>query len=350
MNLQRNPLTYRSALVLSIGISLLVNLLYIIIFAYGRSAFMPSDTAPPSHNEKALLRLFINFASVFVFSFVIYLINFKILKSSISQTTKIIAIIIGSLVATFVLSYILSVLQTEIIHNKHPHYKMIRGGFLRDFFIANVVVFSSLLMYVSHRKQLGDIEYKSLQAENVKTRYHALRNQMDPHFLFNSLNTLNSIIKTDQDKAQQYVQQLSQVFRYTLQNKEVMPLVEELKFTKAYCSLMQIRYGVSLGFVFDVDEKYDSYNVIPLSVQTLVENAIKHNVITAKNPLTIDIYTTEEDMLVVSNPIRLKKEAEPGEGIGLANLAERYRLMWQKEIVIESNNETFKVTIPLQRS
>lgn len=349
MNFQRNPLTYRSALILSIGISLLVNLLFIIIFAYGRSAVMPNDPPSAPHNDHALLRLFVNFASVFVFSFIIYLINFRVLRSSLSHRSKIIIIIICSLIAAFTLSYVLSVAQMEILHGKHPHHKMIRGSMLKDFFIATVVVFSSLLMYVSHRKQLSDIENRSLVAENVKTRYQALKNQVDPHFLFNSLNTLNSIIKTDPAKAQEYVLQLSQVFRYTLQNKEVISLEEEIKFTSAYCSLMQIRYGSSLEFAFDIDEKYNAYNVVPLSVQTLVENAIKHNVITARNPLRITISTPGNDILEVSNPLRLKKESEPGEGIGLANLAERYRLMWQKDIEIERSNETFKVRIPLNK-
>jgi LytS/YehU family sensor histidine kinase len=112
------------------------------------------------------------------------------------------------------------------------------------------------LIYLSHKQQKTALENETLQAEYMKTRFMALKNQVDPHFLFNSLNTLSSLIKTDAGKAQEYVQQLSYVFRYTLQNKEVITLEEELKFTLAYCHLMKIRYGESLQFALHIDEKY----------------------------------------------------------------------------------------------
>jgi LytS/YehU family sensor histidine kinase len=181
----------------------------------------------------------------------------------------------------------------------------------------------------------------------MRTRYEALKNQVDPHFLFNSLNTLNALIKIDADKAQQYVQQLSYVFRYTLQNREIISLEEELKFTHAYCHLMQIRYGDSLRFEYQVDSRFNNYTIIPLSLQTLVENAIKHNVVSAKQPLTISFATSGKGTVSVSNPIQLKKESETGEGIGLANLSERYRLMWQQGIVISQNDGIFRVEIVL---
>jgi LytS/YehU family sensor histidine kinase len=176
-----------------------------------------------------------------------------------------------------------------------------------------------------------------------------LKNQVDPHFLFNSLNTLNSLIKVDADKAQEYVQQLSYVFRYTLQNAEVISLSEELKFTKAYCHLMKIRYGNNLDFEYNIDEKLYDYLIIPLSLQALVENAIKHNVVSNKQPLKVKIEGAGES-IKVSNPIQLKKEVESGEKIGLANLAERYKLMWKKEIITLNTDNVFEVIVPLMKS
>jgi LytS/YehU family sensor histidine kinase len=225
----------------------------------------------------------------------------------------------------------------------------IRAGLSRDYMISVVVVLSSQLIHISQKQQKTLLENEALHTEYMRSRYEALKNQVDPHFLFNSLNTLNSLIKVDADKAQEYVQQLSFVFRYTLQNAEVITLSEELKFTKAYCHLMKIRYGNNLNFEYNVDEKLYDYLIIPLSLQTLVENAIKHNVVSTKQPLTVKIDGVE-DSITVSNPIQLKKEAESGEKIGLVNLAERYKLMWKKEITAIKTEKSFEVTVPLMRS
>jgi LytS/YehU family sensor histidine kinase len=219
----------------------------------------------------------------------------------------------------------------------------------RNYMVALIVIISSQLIYITQKQQQISLENETLHTEYMRSRYEALKNQVDPHFLFNSLNTLNSLIKVDADKAQDYVQQLSYVFRYTLQNAEVISLREELKFTKAYCHLMKIRYGNSLEFEYRIDEHLYDYLIIPLSLQTLVENAIKHNVVSARQPLTVKIEGVGES-IKVSNIIRLKKESESGERIGLANLGERYKLMWQKEIITVRTGNTFEVTVPLMKT
>jgi LytS/YehU family sensor histidine kinase len=191
------------------------------------------------------------------------------------------------------------------------------------------------------------VENEALRAENITTHYEALKSQLDPHFMFNSLNTLQSLISVDAEKAQYYVQELSQALRFTLQNKEVLTLQQELQGVQAYCNLIQIRYGDNLHFDFQVDSKFNDYQVLPLSVQGLVENAIKHNVISGKQPLEISVVTTEDGFLKVSNPIQPKIMDEPGNGIGLANLTERYRLKWDKNVEIVNDGHVFMVTLPL---
>jgi LytS/YehU family sensor histidine kinase len=215
--------------------------------------------------------------------------------------------------------------------------------------VTLIVIISSQLIYITQKQQKISLENEALHAEYMRSRYEALKNQVDPHFLFNSLNTLNSLIKIDAYKAQEYVQQLSYVFRYTLQNAEIISVNEELKFTKAYCHLMKIRYGNNLDFEYDIDAKLYDYQIIPLSLQTLVENAIKHNVVSNKQPLKVKIEGYGES-IKVSNPVQLKKEIESGEKIGLANLAERYKLMWKKEIITVKTDDTFEVTVPLTKS
>jgi len=192
------------------------------------------------------------------------------------------------------------------------------------------------------------MEYERLQAESIQSKYEALKNQIDPHFLFNSLNTLNSLIDISPEKSKDYVRKLSQVFRHALQNKEVATLKEELDFTQSYCSLMQIRYGEALTFIFDIASEALNRSIVPLSLQVLIENAVKHNIINRKQPLTVTVSTSDDNnYIMVSNPVQRTKIEEKGEGIGLPNLSERYRLKWHKNIVIRELNNEFSVTIPL---
>ncbi len=343
--MRKSPLSYRTALLLSAAISLLMNLLFLIMFFYGRDAVLPPDGRPPKTLEVGGMTMHI--MANFVVAFVLYIVNFGVLKSNLTNRWKWLVAILATIVVTALVSYASSNVQL-MVQDFGPHpQKFIRGGFFRDSIIAVVVVLSSQLLNLSYKHQQTAIENESLRAENMRTRFTALKSQVDPHFLFNSLNTLNSLIKVDADKAQEYVQQLSYVFRYTLQNKEVITLEDELKFTQAYCHLMQIRYGDSLQFVFNIEEKYNAYSVVPLCLQTLVENAIKHNVVSNKQPLTVTIATQGDDTVRVSNPVQLKKESEVGSGIGLVNLAERYRLMWKKDISICNAEGKFEVIIPL---
>jgi len=342
---QKSSLNYRTAFVLALSISLLMNMLFLIMFFYGKSTDRMNE--PVQHIFRidiTILRIFFNF----LVAFLLYLLYFGLLKHKrFSRKGYKMYSTLMVLVCTAIISYICSVIQIRLDNSSlHPEHA-IAGGMFRDYFIAIVVILSSQLLYISDKQQKMALENERLQAEYMKTRFMALKNQVDPHFLFNSLNTLSSLIKTDADKAGEYVQQLSYVFRYTLQNKEVITLEEELKFTMAYCHLMQIRYGDNLQFVQKIDEKYEPYSIVPLSLQTLVENAIKHNVVSNRQPLTITFSTSGNATITVSNPIQPKKDVESGESIGLSSLTERYRLLWNKEIVIRNTEGIFAVEIPL---
>jgi sensor histidine kinase YesM len=343
--MQKSPLNYKTALLLSLSISLLINMLFLIMFFYGKS-ILPEENRPVQHLriDITILHIFINFLTAFL----LYILNFNLLKHSwFSRRGKRIYIVLLILVCATVISYGCSLIQLQFEKfNPFPKHAIV-GGMVRDYFIAVVVTLSSQLIYLSNKQQQTALENERLQAEYMNTRFLALKNQVDPHFLFNSLNTLHSLIKTDAGKAQEYVQQLSQVFRHTLQNKEIITLEEELNFTKAYCHLMQIRYGESLQFIQRIDRKYYPYSIVPLSLQILVENAVKHNVASNRRPLVITLSTSEKESITVSNPIQEKKDPERGENIGLSNLAERYRLLWNKEIAVRNICGLFEVEIPL---
>lgn len=344
--MKKSPLNYRTAFFLALGISLLLNLFFVIAFLYGKDSIMPPNGKQASFNltfDKILYRI----AFDFILIFILYVINFTLLKKNRFPKPQWLFIILTMILCTILVSLFFSSAHIFFKGIESDSVKFIQMSLFRDFFPATIVILSSQLIYLYNKQQQTALENKSLIAENMKSRFTSLRNQVDPHFLFNSLNTLNSLIKIDSDKAQEYVQQLSYVFRYTLQHKEVITLKEELKFTEAYCLLMQIRYGDSLRFIKNINEKYEHATIIPLSLQTLVENAIKHNIVSQKHPLTITIFSTDHHSIIVSNPIQSKRNPESGEGIGLMNLIERYRLMWQKEIHIRHTESFFEVEIPL---
>lgn len=343
----RSALNYKTAFLLAFSISFLLNLIFMIMFLYGRDAFMPPEGHEHARPAFSLVHTLLNFISNFIFTYLLYLLNFYLLRSERKRRFKWLLIIVLTLIFALLLSYLLTKLQLQFHEEKRFPGRFIMGALFRDSILAVFVILSSQMLFLSNKQQKVALENETLLTENMKTRYVALKNQVDPHFLFNSLNTLNSLIKIDVDKAQEYVQQLSSVFRYTLQNKEIITLNEELKFTHAYCHLMQIRYGDNLKFIYDIEERYYSYSIIPLSLQILVENAIKHNVVSNRQPLTITLSTSEGDTIKISNPVQMKKEDEKGEGIGLSNLAERYRLMWKKDIIIKENDGIFEVELPL---
>ena len=212
--------------------------------------------------------------------------------------------------------------------------------------ISAMTILLSFLLYIIGEREKTIVENQKLLLENMNARYETLKSQINPHFLFNSLNTLNGLIGVDNFRAKEFVHQLSFVFRYSIQNREITTLDDELLCIEAFCNLMKIRYE-SLSIEYRIDERYRPRLIIPLSLQMLVENAVKHNTISKRYPLTIIIETTDNSMVRVWNKIQPKNEDSSGEGIGLANMTERYKMLYQKEVIISNSNGIFSVEIPL---
>lgn len=220
---------------------------------------------------------------------------------------------------------------------------------LRDLIISVIVCISCYLLYLTNKNQQVQIENQQLRAENLLNQFEALKNQLNPHMLFNSLNTLRSLIRETPDKAQDYLQELSYVLRYTLQGGESnsVSLREEMEFVNAYTFLLKMRYEDNLQFETDtIPEDIAAKQLPPISVQILIENAVKHNEISNRKPLLIRVVADEEG-LTVTNPVQPKLTPSRGTGIGLNNLAKRYQLLYKKEITVWEGNGIFSVTLPL---
>jgi two-component system LytT family sensor kinase len=243
--------------------------------------------------------------------------------------------------------FVVVLMSVNIIFIKLP-FKILPTVLMRGALLTLLGIFFSRFILETERKNEVLLENEQLKHENLLVQLNSLKNQLNPHFLFNSLNTLSWLINEDKDRSQLYLQKLSQVLRYSLsiQEQSLVKLQEELELVESYIFLLQIRFGNNLKVHWQTD-KTTSFLIPPLSIQLLIENAVKHNIISTHSPLEINIITDNNKCSIsVSNTLRIRTHSE-GTGLGLVNLNERFRLLASKEIEIEQSQELFCVTLPL---
>jgi hypothetical protein len=192
------------------------------------------------------------------------------------------------------------------------------------------------------------VKAERLQKEKSQVQFDNLKNQLNPHFLFNALTSLNSLIFEDQKLASDFLQQLAKVYRYLLQNKDrnVVTLKSEFDFIMHYVALLETRFHGAVKISFNIAQVAWERSVVPVTLQILLENALKHNIADAARPLTIDIFTSG-DYLVVSNNLQIRKTVTASNRQGLENLKSLYNFLTDKPISVESTGERFYVKVPL---
>ncbi|MEG2239857.1 MAG: histidine kinase, partial [Alistipes sp.] len=219
-----------------------------------------------------------------------------------------------------------------------------------SFAVVVTMLYGRIYVLISQRQAVV-VENEQLKNENLTTRYNMLVSQINPHFFFNSLNSLAMLVREKlNDKALTYIDRLSYTFRYILQNGQstLISLEEEVRFIEAYSYLFKVRYADKLFFDIAIDEKYRAWMLPAMSLQPLIGNAVKHNTITKNKPFHITI-RTQDDYLIVSNPKVPKLEPEPGTGIGLENLRNRWHLITGRHIEVIDTGTEFIVRLPLQK-
>lgn len=215
-------------------------------------------------------------------------------------------------------------------------------------FYLLILTFNGIIFYYSGWKEY-QLQTERLMRENIQAQYDALRNQIDPHFFFNSLSVLTNLVYKSPDLSADYITQLAKTYRYILDKKfeNLVAVQTELDFLDAYLFLIRIRHQQSIQFITDISEKVKTKGMIPpVTLQMLIENAIKHNRFSAQDPLLITI-KSEGNFLVVSNHVRLKANPEISSGIGLENIQKRYALISNTNIDICQTNEMFIVKLPI---
>lgn len=220
---------------------------------------------------------------------------------------------------------------------------------MKNFFKMLLIGFaigSVFFFYVQWSEALKNQE--QLEKEKLIFQYETLKNQLDPHFLFNNLNTLSSLVKSDPDLSEDFIQKLASVYRYILDNheKKLVSVTEELRFVEEYFFLRKIRDEEKIELHMNLTGLEDAL-ILPVSVQLLVENALKHNLATRQNPLIITIKKENHNSLTVTNNLQKKMHLTDSSGIGLKNLNERCKLILNREIRIVQTNNEFMVTIPV---
>lgn len=207
-------------------------------------------------------------------------------------------------------------------------------------------------VFLVKQTENDQLKKEQLERSRAEAELEALKNQIDPHFIFNSLNTLSHLIEDKPLRARQFNDNLADVYRYILQNKrrDLVLLGEELDFLSGYYSLLKIRFEDAVRLDVNVDEAYrDQYLLPPISLQVLMENAIKHNEFSDKNPLEVRLDWSNH-LLVFSNPVRSKATRKPSSKIGLQNLDERYQLTTRQSIVVDAAGGKFTVQLPLLKN
>ena len=219
-----------------------------------------------------------------------------------------------------------------------------------SFMLVVTLLYARLYMLLKQRQRMV-VENERLKTENLSTRYNMLMGQINPHFFFNSLNSLSMLVREqDNNRALEYIDQLSYTFRYIIQNGQssLTTLREEIAFAEAYAYLFKIRYEDKLFFDFDIAQEYMSWTLPALSLQPLIGNAVKHNTITSKNPLRVAIRVVD-GVLEVENQKHAKLDVEPSTGIGLQNLRSRWQIAAGRDIEVMDDGERFLVRLPLDR-
>lgn len=288
---------------------------------------------------------------------ILFIINEKIFRPNSSATNLSKIKILASFVVAWICNDILG--QCFVFLNKYYGLPVLESTMhvythpIRDFIISSIVVTTGYLINQNLKSQKIMVENQQLKTENLKNQYETLKNQLNPHMLFNSLNTLYALVRENPDNAQDYISQLSKVMRYTLKQdsdfeRSTISLQEELNFINSYIYLLKMRFEDNISFVFDIDNSLLMKKIPRMAIQLLVENAVKHNEISNRNPLHITIRTIDDETLEVANNLQPRRGTTTSTGIGLNNLRKRYRLLFNKDIEIqEKENNIFSVKIPL---
>ncbi|MFD1163409.1 histidine kinase [Hwangdonia seohaensis] len=330
----------------------------IITFVIGCAVFVVANFISDGFEFESVSDFLIDFSFYQLYSFVLGYSNMYFfgymdgLQWKKNETVKRIVIgVFGSTVITLIglfflrastsVFYVGNTFEAFLANEKLKYYQF-------GLWVTLTIVAIFHVIYFYNRYQQNKIKEQKVIAGTASAKFDALKNQLDPHFLFNSLNVLTSLIEENPDNAQKFTTSLSKVYRYVLEqkNKELVTVDEELEFAKTYMSLLKMRFEDSIVFSMPEKASNPESKVVPLSLQLLLENAVKHNMVTSTKPLHIKIYE-DRDNLVVENNLQPKQIVKKSSGVGLSNIMQRYDLLTNRKINVNKQANRFAVAIPM---
>ena len=303
-------------------------------------------------------KLYVYFAYCMFYSVVLYAVNVvlyaqlgKIFKYDMYSAKRLVIGFISSFIVTLCTVFLLRLFIRIVIEGKS--FDSFLSNETPDDYVGSSIITCVVLLAI-HLLSF----YKAVQEKRVKeqkiiagtasAKFESLKNQIDPHFLFNSLNVLSSLIEENPDNAQKFTTSLSKIYRYVLEqkDKELVSVEEELAFAKTYMNLLKMRFENSLFYELPETVPNPEAKVVPLSLQLLLENTVKHNVVSEQRPLNIRIFM-EGDYLAIQNDYQKKEVLQERKGVGLQNIINRYGIITNRKVLIEQNEQTFTVKIPV---
>ncbi len=330
----------------------------LIVFIIGVVVFIIGNAISGGFAFKSANEFLIDFVMYQLYSFVLgysnmaffdYLNNLK--WQPAERVKRVVVGFLGATVITLLGLFILRVFSSVIINGNSFQTFLANESIQYYTFglwitLTIVVIFHVVYFYNAYQQK--KLKEQKVIAGTASAKFDALKNQLDPHFLFNSLNVLTSLIDENPKSAQKFTTALSKVYRYVLEqkNKELVTVGEELDFAKTYMSLLKMRFEDSIVFEIPEHISNSELKVVPLSLQLLLENAVKHNMVTTSKPLHIKIFESN-GALVVENNLQPKQIVKKSSGVGLNNIKQRYELLTDKRVFINQKADRFAVAIPM---
>lgn len=316
-----------------------------VFFIYPNITFFSMEREYLGESKNTVHILFFIFRYLYFagLTWLLIIVNLRKLKTPVFSKRLIYSLLITTV------SYIIYIGFSIVLN---PKQEWFTGLILFQFFV--IFIFSMLaghLTFLLSEQRRKEHEIEQLRIENLESRYNALTNQINPHFFFNSLNGLTSLIrKKNEDLTLEYVNKLSDVFRYILQSdrKVMVPLEEELGFLKAFIYMMEVRFAGKLSFVSEVPDDKRDLRIPVLSLLPLLENIVLHNTIDSDHKMEVRVWLNEDSELVVSNPVFPKLVLTETNGTGLKNLESRFWLLLNRKIRIKNDGKSFAVFLPLK--
>ena len=299
-----------------------------------------------------------NFIYTMLYSVVLYMANALVFIQLDKRFEKnrfhLKRLVIGFL-ASFAISgfaiFLLRILEDVAFENKSLE-EFLKSEKPSNYLVAMIITVIVTLMvhivYFYKAYQENKLKEQKIIAGTASAKFESLKNQLDPHFLFNSLNVLSSLIEENPENAQKFTTSLSKIYRYVLEqrDKELVSVAEELQFAKTYMNLLKMRFENSITFELPEDFGNEDSKVVPLSLQLVLENCIKHNIVSESKPLHIKI-DVEDNQLTIKNNLQKKEVLQDRKGVGLQNIVNRYAILTKRNVLVEENENYFKVFLPI---